>query len=191
MPSSLFSHRAVLINQFLHCSLLEAQKNSGMAGVGRGNGYINGVASIRHPAAISEVDEFCNALGGKKPIHSILIANNGMAAVKFIRSVRTWAYETFGTEKAILLVAMATPEDMRINAEHIRIADQFVEVPGGTNNNNYANVQLIVEVCLLISTICTFTVFLYFCPNVQLQSRKLTDVSINRCSDLTDISILL
>jgi acetyl-CoA carboxylase/biotin carboxylase 1 len=49
-------------------------------------------------------------------------------------------------EKAILLVAMATPEDLRINAEHIRIADQFLEVPGGTNNNNYANVQLIVEV---------------------------------------------
>jgi acetyl-CoA carboxylase/biotin carboxylase 1 len=75
-----------------------------------------------------------------------LIANNGMAAVKFIRSVRSWAYETFSTEKAILFVAMATPEDMRINAEHIRIADQFVEVPGGTNNNNYANVQLILEV---------------------------------------------
>ena len=120
-----------------------------MACVGPGNGYINGVVPKpnRHPATISEVDEFCHALGGKKPIHSILIANNGMAAVKFIRSVRTWAYETFGTEKAILLVAMATPEDMRINAEHIRMADQFVEVPGGTNNNNYANVQLIVEVC--------------------------------------------
>eukprot|EP00258_Populus_trichocarpa_P041576 XP_024457595.1 acetyl-CoA carboxylase 1-like [Populus trichocarpa] len=114
-------------------------------GVGRGNGYINGVASIRSPATISLVDQFCHALGGKKPIHSILIANNGMAAVKFIRSIRTWAYETFGTDKALLLVAMATPEDMRINAEHIRIADQFVEVPGGTNNNNYANVQLIVE----------------------------------------------
>ncbi|PWA79664.1 acetyl-CoA carboxylase 1 [Artemisia annua] len=68
-----------------------------------------------------------------------------MAAVKFIRIVRTWSYETLGLEKAILLVAMATPEDMRINANHIRIADQFVEVPGGTNNNNYANVQLIVE----------------------------------------------
>ncbi|KAF9682552.1 hypothetical protein SADUNF_Sadunf05G0120800 [Salix dunnii] len=114
-------------------------------GVRRGNGYINGVASIRSPATISQVDQFCHALGGKKPIHSILIANNGMAAVKFIRSIRTWAYETFGTDKAILLVAMATPEDMRINAEHIQIADQFVEVPGGTNNNNYANVQLIVE----------------------------------------------
>ncbi|KAI3933198.1 hypothetical protein MKW92_018803 [Papaver armeniacum] len=34
---------------------------------------------------------------------------------------------------------------MRINTEHIRIADQFVEVPSGTNNNNYANVHLIVE----------------------------------------------
>jgi len=118
-----------------------------MADIGRWNGHANSVQPNRHPAAISEVDEFCNALGGNRPIHSILIANNGMAAVKFIRSVRSWANETFGTEKAILLVAMATPEDMRINAEHIRIADQFVEVPGGTNNNNYANVQLIVEVC--------------------------------------------
>ncbi|XVE60451.1 hypothetical protein DITRI_Ditri05aG0129600 [Diplodiscus trichospermus] len=124
----------------------EAQRRSAMSAVGRGNnGYVNGVLPIRSPATIYEVDEFCFSLGGKKPIHSILIANNGMAAVKFIRSIRMWAYETFGTEKAILLVAMATPEDMRINAEHIRIADQFVEVPGGTNNNNYANVQLIVE----------------------------------------------
>ncbi|XP_062145774.1 acetyl-CoA carboxylase 1-like isoform X2 [Alnus glutinosa] len=123
----------------------ESQRSSTMASVGRGNGYVNGIVSSRNPATISEVDEFCHALGGKRPIHSILIANNGMAAVKFMRSVRTWAYETFGTEKAILLVAMATPEDMRINAEHIRIADKFVEVPGGTNNNNYANVQLIVE----------------------------------------------
>lgn len=117
-----------------------------MASIAPGSGFTNGVVPIRNQASISEVDKFCQALGGKKPIHSILIANNGMAAVKFIRSVRTWAYETFGSEKAILLVAMATPEDMRINAEHIRIADQFVEVPGGTNNNNYANVQLIVEV---------------------------------------------
>lgn len=117
-----------------------------MVAVARGNEYINGVVPVRNSSLSSIVDKFCHALGGKKPIHSILIANNGMAAVKFIRSIRTWTYETFGTEKAILLVAMATPEDMRINAEHIRMADQFVEVPDGTNNNNYANVQLIVEV---------------------------------------------
>ncbi|XP_052169537.1 acetyl-CoA carboxylase 1 [Oryza glaberrima] len=110
------------------------------------NGILNGMSNSRHPSSPSEVDEFCKALGGDSPIHSVLVANNGMAAVKFMRSIRTWALETFGTEKAILLVAMATPEDLKINAEHIRIADQFVEVPGGTNNNNYANVQLIVEI---------------------------------------------
>ncbi|XP_052203206.1 acetyl-CoA carboxylase 1-like [Diospyros lotus] len=126
--------------------MLEAQRKLPIVGIGRrSNSHLNGAITLRSPSAVSVVEEFCYVLGGKKPIHSILIANNGMAAVKFIRSIRTWAYETFGTEKAILLVAMATPEDMRINAEHIRIADQFVEVPGGTNNNNYANVQLIVE----------------------------------------------
>ncbi|XP_078164139.1 acetyl-CoA carboxylase 1-like isoform X1 [Carex rostrata] len=111
------------------------------------NGAIDGATNKTRPSgANSEVDDFCGALGGKRPIHSILVANNGMAAVKFMRSIRDWALEAFGNEKAILLVAMATPEDMRINAEHIRIADQFVEVPGGTNNNNYANVQKILEI---------------------------------------------
>ncbi|KAL0439771.1 UNVERIFIED_CONTAM: Acetyl-CoA carboxylase 1 [Sesamum latifolium] len=91
----------------------EAQRRPMTVGVKPANGYINGAAPLRSPSIVPQVDEFCRALSGKRPIHSILIANNGMAAVKFIRSIRTWAYETF--------------------------------VPGGTNNNNYANVQLIVE----------------------------------------------
>ena len=41
---------------------------------------------------------------------------------------------------------LLVPQDMRMDAEHIRMADQFVEVPGGRNNNNYANVRLIVQV---------------------------------------------
>ncbi len=41
---------------------------------------------------------------------------------------------------------MATPEDLTANADYIRMADQYVEVPGGNNNNNYANVDLIVDV---------------------------------------------
>lgn len=76
----------------------------------------------------------------------MLIANNGIAAVKEIRSVRKWAYETFGDERAISFTVMATPEDLQANAEYIRMADQYVEVPGGTNNNNYANVELIVDI---------------------------------------------
>lgn len=93
-----------------------------------------------------KVREFVKAHQGHTVITKVLIANNGIGAVKEIRSVRKWAYETFGDEKAIQFVAMATPEDLEANAEYIRMADQCVEVPGGTNNNNYANVELIVEI---------------------------------------------
>lgn len=41
---------------------------------------------------------------------------------------------------------MATPEDLKVNAEYIRMADRYIEVPGGSNNNNYANVDLIVDI---------------------------------------------
>ena len=70
----------------------------------------------------------------------------GIAAVKEIRSIRQWSYETFGTERAVEFTVMATPEDLKVNAEYIRMADRYVEVPGGSNNNNYANVDLIVDV---------------------------------------------
>ncbi|KAI7893247.1 acetyl-CoA carboxylase [Mucor mucedo] len=92
------------------------------------------------------VKDFVQAHEGHTVISKVLIANNGMAAMKEIRSVRKWAYETFGNERAIEFTVMATPEDLKANAEYIRMADNFVEVPGGSNNNNYANVDLIVDV---------------------------------------------
>ncbi|KAF1988887.1 acetyl-CoA carboxylase acc1 [Aulographum hederae CBS 113979] len=97
-------------------------------------------------ASPSKVREFVASHGGHTVITNVLIANNGIAAVKEIRSVRKWAYETFGDERAIQFTVMATPEDLQANADYIRMADQYVEVPGGTNNNNYANVELIVDV---------------------------------------------
>ena len=60
--------------------------------------------------------------------------------------MRKWAYETFGDERAIHFTVMATPDDLQANADYIRMADHYVEVPGGTNNNNYANVDLIVDI---------------------------------------------
>lgn len=61
------------------------------------------------------VQEYVSILGGSKGrvIEKVLIANNGVAAVKAIRSVRKWAYDVFGDEKAIQFVVMATPEDLR------------------------------------------------------------------------------
>ena len=52
----------------------------------------------------------------------------------------------FGDERAIQFVATASPEDIKANAEFIRLADCFIEVPGGKNSNNYANVDLITTI---------------------------------------------
>lgn len=92
------------------------------------------------------VADFVRKQGGHTVITKVLICNNGIAAVKEIRSIRKWAYETFGDERAIEFTVMATPEDLKVNADYIRMAEQYVEVPGGSNNNNYANVDLIVDI---------------------------------------------
>jgi len=99
-----------------------------------------------HNAPPSKVADYVKARGGHTVITKVLIANNGIAALKCIRSIRKWNYETFGDERAIQFTVMATPEDLKVNADYIRMADQYVEVPGGSNNNNYANVDVIVDV---------------------------------------------
>lgn len=114
----------------------------------------------------------------------VLIANNGIAAVKCMRSIRRWSYEMFRNERTIRFVVMVTPEDLKANAgqdshcgplhlsvpllksmticqlfqclqmiydvccvlEYIKMADHYVAVPGGPNNNNYANVEMIVDI---------------------------------------------
>ncbi|KIP02998.1 hypothetical protein PHLGIDRAFT_130424 [Phlebiopsis gigantea 11061_1 CR5-6] len=106
--------------------------------------FIGGHSLDKAPAG--PVTDFVKEHGGHTVITKVLIANNGIAAVKEIRSIRQWSYETFGTERAVEFTVMATPEDLKVNAEYIRMADRYIEVPGGTNNNNYANVDLIVDV---------------------------------------------
>lgn len=118
----------------------------------------------------SVVTKFVQERGGDCPIHRILLANNGIAAVKEMRSVRKWAYETFGDDRAIEFIAMATPDDFKANAEYIKMADRVINVPGGTNNNNYANVPLIVgiaqeegvQVRLGMGRVVYFNAFVHF-----------------------------
>ncbi|GAB5367517.1 hypothetical protein AAMO2058_001237200 [Amorphochlora amoebiformis] len=97
------------------------------------------------------IEEYVKDKGGKRVIRRILIANNGIAAVKGIRSMQKWAYETFGDEKLLQFIAMATPDDIKVNAEYIHLANEVVNVPGGSNNNNYANVSLIIDIAQRLS----------------------------------------
>jgi len=104
--------------------------------------------STKINSGATSIEDYVKSRGGNRPIKKVLIANNGMAATKSILSMRQWAYMELGDERAIQFVAMATPEDLKANAEYIRLADSFVEVPGGKNLNNYANVDEIVKVAI-------------------------------------------
>ncbi|CAG7704187.1 unnamed protein product [Allacma fusca] len=100
----------------------------------------------RDTTVVATPEELVRKLNGTRVINRVLIANNGIAAVKCMRSIRRWAYEIFRNERAIRFVVMVTPEDLKANAEYIKMADHYVPVPGGTNNNNYANVELILDI---------------------------------------------
>lgn len=102
----------------------------------------------RNEFSVTSPEEFVKKFNGTKVITKVLIANNGIAAVKCMRSIRRWAYEVFRNERAIRFVVMVTPEDLKANAEYVKMADHYVPVPGGTNNNNYANVDLIVDTAI-------------------------------------------
>jgi len=91
-------------------------------------------------------EELVKRLGGSRVITKILIANNGIAAVKCIRDIKRWSYENFRSERVVRFVVMVTPEDMKANAEYFKMADHVCRVPGGANNNNYANVELILDI---------------------------------------------
>lgn len=91
------------------------------------------------------LEEYVKAHGGTRVIRRILIANNGMAATKAIMSMRQWSFLELGSSRELEFIVMASKDDLEANAEFIRLADAFVEVPPGKNINNYANVPLIVQ----------------------------------------------
>uniref|UniRef100_A0A8C9FA64 acetyl-CoA carboxylase n=1 Tax=Pavo cristatus TaxID=9049 RepID=A0A8C9FA64_PAVCR len=101
---------------------------------------------VQRDFTVASPAEFVTRFGGNRVIEKVLIANNGIAAVKCMRSIRRWSYEMFRNERAIRFVVMVTPEDLKANAEYIKMADHYVPVPGGPNNNNYANVELILDI---------------------------------------------
>lgn len=54
-------------------------------------------------------------------------------------------------------------------SEYIKMADHYVPVPGGTNNNNYANVELILDIAKRIPV--QVTMQSKFCV-IQISSKQ-------------------
>ena len=44
-----------------------------------------------------------------------------------------------------MIVTSFSPS-IQANAEYIKLADHYVHAPGGTNNNNYANIDVILDI---------------------------------------------
>lgn len=65
----------------------------------------------------TSLEGYCKFHGGNHVISRILIANNGIAAVKCIRSLRRWAFAELGIEDALTFVCMATPEDIQVETK--------------------------------------------------------------------------
>lgn len=55
---------------------------------------------------VATTEEFVNKFGGTRPINKVLIANNGIAAVKCMRSMRRWCYNMFQDERAVKFLVM-------------------------------------------------------------------------------------
>ncbi|CRH01228.1 biotin carboxylase subunit of acetyl CoA carboxylase, putative [Plasmodium relictum] len=102
--------------------------------------YVNYISERRYP--------YFNFLNNKndKIIKKLLIANNGMAALKCILSLKEWLFKNFYDENLIKIIVLATEDDIKSNAKYISLSDKVIKVPPGKNINNYANVPLIVNI---------------------------------------------
>ena len=87
------------------------------------------------------VQRFVQQRGGKRPISKILIASNGLGALKATTSMRRFEglelissvklddiqeSKRHSVTRCLTFVAMATPEDIEANAAFLQNADQFV-----------------------------------------------------------------
>jgi acetyl-CoA carboxylase/biotin carboxylase 1 len=96
----------------------------------------------------NSVDDFVSRKGGTRSIKKILIASNGLAAVKFLRSIKEWCFSTFDDRNAINLCVMCSEDDKIGYSSFINYSDSVICVKGGKNTLNYANVELISEIAI-------------------------------------------
>ncbi|XGW34326.1 hypothetical protein V3C99_018295 [Haemonchus contortus] len=95
------------------------------------------------------VEDFVNTyvedVAKRRPIKKMLVATNGIAAVRCILSIRKLLMQLFRNDRIIKFICLTTEQEIRSNAEYLKLADHFVFSPGGDNRNNYANVEEIVN----------------------------------------------
>ena len=82
-------------------------------------------------------------------IRRILIANNGLAALKFMLSIKKWSTEALFDPNFFTFISLVSDDDMRSNSAFVELTDEIVLIPGGPSKENYGNVSIIVESAIL------------------------------------------
>lgn len=78
---------------------------------------------------VATTEEFVNKFGGTRAINKVLIANNGIAAVKCMRSMRRWCYNMFQNERAVKFLVMVN-RIFCLNFTSKRIAERQCSILG-------------------------------------------------------------
>uniref|UniRef100_A0A0N4ZJF5 Acetyl-CoA carboxylase n=1 Tax=Parastrongyloides trichosuri TaxID=131310 RepID=A0A0N4ZJF5_PARTI len=103
----------------------------------------------QHNKTFSTVEEFVASFvrdsSKARVIKKVLVATNGIAAVKCILSIRKLLMQLFKDDRIIKFICLTTEQEIQSHAEYLKMADYCVFSPAGSNNNNYANVDEIVE----------------------------------------------
>uniref|UniRef100_A0A1I7T9U3 Acetyl-CoA carboxylase n=2 Tax=Caenorhabditis tropicalis TaxID=1561998 RepID=A0A1I7T9U3_9PELO len=89
-------------------------------------------------ANVSDVDK-------RRPIKRLLVATNGIAAVRCMTTIMRLMNHTFRNDKLIQFICMATQDEITANSEFIKNGTTIVMSPSGSNKNNYANVDEVVR----------------------------------------------
>ncbi|CAL2038637.1 unnamed protein product [Caenorhabditis brenneri] len=97
---------------------------------------------------MNRIDEFVRKLEKGKSIKRVLIANNGLAAMKCLISIRQWLHYQFDTSSIVSFVCIATEDEMKSASHYLKLADEIVMAPAGSNSNNFANVEVITKLAL-------------------------------------------
>uniref|UniRef100_A0A915CZQ3 biotin carboxylase n=1 Tax=Ditylenchus dipsaci TaxID=166011 RepID=A0A915CZQ3_9BILA len=90
------------------------------------------------------VDYFAEDPTKARYIKKILVATNGIAAVKCILSMRKLLMQLFKEDRIIKFICLTTEQEIQSKAEYLKMADYIVFSPAGANTSNYANVEEIV-----------------------------------------------
>lgn len=96
----------------------------------------------------NQLDEFVKHFVGGKSIKRVLIANNGLAAMKCLISIRQWLQNQFVTSDVVSFVCIATDDEMKSASHYLKLADEIIIAPAGKNSANFANVEVITSLAL-------------------------------------------